>query len=308
MSRHGAIRQRVGRALAFIVLLPTAALAQELEPRAYSASPVGTNFVGLAYGYQSGDVLFDPSLPVTDVHAYVNSLNPGYGRTFGIGGMQGLVTAAIPYAWGLLTGKVGTSDSRLNRSGIGDLRVKLSLNIIGSPALSPQEFARTAPRPLIVGASLLVVAPTGEYDPAHLINIGAHRWAFKPEVGISYNVDRKLYLDCYTGVWVYADNTQFYPGSSTRSQDPMLSIQAHVSYTFNKQIWAALESTWYGGGSTSTNGGPPVARQDNSRLGAQVSFRITQQHSIKASYSKGATATFGSFFTTTTLAYQFLWF
>src|SRR5215469_1882662 len=302
------MRCRVSFALLAISVAPSVVRGQQLEPRAYSQSPVGTNFVGVAYGYSFGQVLFDPSLPVTDVHAYINSISPGYGRTFGIGGMQGLVTAAIPYIWGNMKGMVGAKDSMVSRSGIGDLRLKLSLNIIGSPALSPQEFVKTRPRPFILGASVLVVAPTGQYDPAHLINIGSHRWSVKPEVGVSYVVDRKLYLDFYTGVWWFGDNTQYYPGSSTSSQDPMLSLQAHVSYTVNKWFWAALESTWYNGGATSLNGGPATGRQDNSRIGAQLSFAITPTQSIKPSYSRGATATFGSRFTTWAIAYQFIWF
>ncbi len=300
--------RRVGFALVVIAVVPSAARGQQLEPRAYSASPVGTNFAGVGYGYAFGQVLFDPSLPVTDVRAYVNSVSLGYGHTFGVGGMQGLVTGTIPYVWGGLKGMVGTSDSMVTRSGIGDLSVKLSLNIIGSPALRPQEFAKTPPHPFILGASLLVIAPTGQYDPAHVINIGAHRWSLKPEVGVSYIVDRKLFLDFYTAVQWFAENTRFYPGSSTTAQAPLVSLQAHVSYTFSKRIWAAIESTWYNGGATSTNGGPPGGRQDNSRVGAQFSFMITSGMSIKPSYSRGATATFGSRFTTWAVAYQVVWF
>ena len=302
------MRRRVGFALAVSAVGPSTAQAQELEPSAFSASPVGINFAGVGYGYTFGQVLFDPSLPVTNVHANLNSVSLGYGHTFGIGGMQGLVTGTIPYVWGGLKGMVGTNDSMLTRSGIGDLSVKLSLNIIGSPALHPQEFAKTPPHPFILGASLMIVAPTGQYDPAHLVNIGANRWSLKPEVGVSYIVDRKLFLDFYTAVQWFSDNTRFYPGSSTSAQDPLLSLQAHISYTFDKWFWAAIESTWYNGGATSTNGGPPTGRQDNSRVGVQLSFAITRGMSIKPSYSRGATATFGSRFTTWAVAYQLVWF
>ena len=51
------------------LLAPSIARAQELEPRAYSPAPVGANFVLLAYSYPAGEVLFDPSLPITDVNA-----------------------------------------------------------------------------------------------------------------------------------------------------------------------------------------------------------------------------------------------
>ena len=38
---------------------------------------------------------------------------------------------------------------------------------------------------LIVGASLQVSAPFGQYDNDRLVNIGTNRWSFKPESGIS---------------------------------------------------------------------------------------------------------------------------
>ncbi len=302
------MRSALGVAVAVIFTLPVAAAAQQLEPRAYSPSPIGANFIGLGYTYSTGGVLFDPSLPITNAHADINAMAVGYGRTFGIGGMQGLVTANVPYAWGILTGTVGTKDSMTTRSGLGDLQVKLSLNLIGSPALSPQAFASTPPRSFILGASLLVNVPTGQYYPTKVINIGTNRWAFKPEIGVSYIVDRNLYLDFYTGVWLFTHNTQLYPGSSVSAQQPLASLQLHVSYTISRRIWAALDGTWYNGGSTSTNGGPQVGRQDNSRVGATASFKITTTQSIKASYSKGATARVGANFSTFALAYQFLWF
>jgi hypothetical protein len=44
----------------FIGVLATTARAQDLEPRAYSNSPIGLNFVIAGYGYASGTVLTDP--------------------------------------------------------------------------------------------------------------------------------------------------------------------------------------------------------------------------------------------------------
>ncbi len=41
--------------------------AQDLEPRAYSNSPTGLNFVIVGYGDGKGSVLTDPSLPIDNV-------------------------------------------------------------------------------------------------------------------------------------------------------------------------------------------------------------------------------------------------
>jgi hypothetical protein len=303
------IPRRSALATALVAITAVRAAAQELEPRSYSASPVGANFALAAYTLSTGDVIFDPSLPFTDVHADVRGVTMGYGHTFAIGHMQGLFSAAIPYVTGYISGVVGgTIDSALNRAGIGDTRLKLSLNIIGSPALTPAEFMKTPAHRFILGASLAVVVPTGQYDPEHLINIGSNRWAWKPEIGASYNFDRKLYLDLYAGVWLFAPNYDFYPGTSKRTQDPLTSLQAHVSYTFARWIWVAADATYYSGGGTQQNGGPTTARQDNTRLGLISAITVAKGQQVKLSYSVGASARAGSKFTTWGIGYQVLWF
>ena len=292
-----------------LLAITTAAAAQELEPRSYSASPVGANFAIVGYGLSTGQVIFDPSVPITDVHADIRGVTFGYGHTFAIGHMQGLFSAAIPYVTGYLSGVVGgTTDSAINRAGIGDTRLKISLNIIGSPALAPADFMKTLPQRFIFGASLAVVVPTGQYDPAHLINIGSNRWAWKPEIGASYNFNRKLYLDLYAGVWLFAPNYNFYPGESKRTQDPLTSLQAHVSYTFARWIWVAADATYYAGGGTQQNDGPTTARQDNTRIGFISAITVAKGQQVKLSYSVGASARVGSKFTTWGIGYQVLWF
>ena len=117
-------------------------IGQELEPRAYSASPIGANFLVLGFGRSSGEVVFDPSVPVTDVHADIYSPLLGLGRTFGLFGREALVTAVLPYAFGRVDGKVGPQlqQASITRSGLADLRVKFSVNLRGNPARSLREL------------------------------------------------------------------------------------------------------------------------------------------------------------------------
>jgi hypothetical protein len=59
-------------ALAVLLVLTLAsaeARAQQLEPRAYSPSPVGVNFVGLGAVYSGGSVLADPALPIKNARS-----------------------------------------------------------------------------------------------------------------------------------------------------------------------------------------------------------------------------------------------
>src|SRR5882672_7004512 len=67
-----------------LITLASRVDAQELEPRAFSPNPTGVNYMVLAYSRSSGGVLFDPSVPVTDVDAHFSAAILGYGHTFGI--------------------------------------------------------------------------------------------------------------------------------------------------------------------------------------------------------------------------------
>jgi Putative MetA-pathway of phenol degradation len=287
------------------VLVARHAGAQDMEPRAYSSSPTGANFLVLGFGRTSGDVLFDPTLPLTDVHADLNAGLLGLGRTFGIGGRLALLTAALPYSWGTIEGRVFEQATQVTRSGLVDPRIKLSVNLLGPPAMSPAEFVR-APRRTVVGASLTAVVPAGQYDPHKLINLGSNRWAFKPEVGVSHPEGR-WDLDAYAGVWLFAENDEFFPEAATRRQDPIVAIQGHASYTIKPRAWAAFDATWYGGGKATVDDGPPSSRLSNTRVGLTLAWPLGRSQSLKVAYSTGATTRTGTDFSTVALAWQIMW-
>lgn len=290
-----------------IAVLAGFACAQDLEPRAYSASPVGTNFVVFVFGRSTGDVLLDPTLPVTDVKATLNIPAVGYGRTFGLFGRQALATVALPYVWGSIEGSVGEQSRELSRSGLADLRARIAFNLYGSPAISPGEFAKRTRHSPIVGTSLSFTAPTGQYDRTKLINLGTNRWAFKPEIGFSFPV-KDFYFDTYIGAWFFTQNGAFFPGSVTRTQNSITTAQVHVSYTIRRGLWLAADWTWYGGGEISADGGPKTSRRNNTRVGATFSLPLSKSQSVKFAYSRGVTARSGQDFKTFSAAWQFFWF
>src|SRR5437868_9927484 len=106
---------RVGAAVAVLIGAAVGAGAQDLEPRAYSASPVGVNFLVVNVSRSTGSVVFDPSLPLSDVHATVNGAAIGLGHTFNLMGKLALVSAATPYVLGDVTGNVGDGRREVTR-------------------------------------------------------------------------------------------------------------------------------------------------------------------------------------------------
>ena len=293
-------------AIAFsMVLNAGVARAQDMEPNAYSAVPVGANFVVASYIWSRGSVVFDPTLPITDVQADVGGLVIAAGRSFDLFGDVARVSAAVPYVRADLTGKIQEQAASTSRSGLGDARIKLSVNLVGNPAMSPREFARS-PRRTIVGASVAVQAPSGQYYDSKLINLGNNRWAFKPEVGVSVPI-RRLDADVYVGTTFFTRNDDFYPGGLARTQNPVVAVQAHLSYTLRPRLWIAGDSTWYAGGSASVEGGAPSTPVSNSRAGVTLSLPVAARYSVKVSYASGLFVRTGTNFTTVAVAMQALW-
>ena len=285
---------------------PTIAGAQDLEPRAYAAAPTGLRFVVVAIGRSTGGVIVDASLPVDDVQASVNSAGLGLGATTNLFGRTALLLGVVPYAWADASGRVGENAEHITRSGFADPRFKLAVNLLGGRAMSVAEFARS-PRPTILGVSLTVSPPLGEYDRTKLVNLGAHRWAYKPEVGFSHLM-RKWTIEGYAGVWLFTANDEFYTGSAIRTQDPIIAVQGHASYTFRPRLWIAANGTWYSGGKTNVNGLEKADLQRNSRLGVTLSLPFTASQSLKLSASTGATTRIGADFKTFGAAWQLSWF
>ena len=293
-----------------IQLFLTAALAntavgQEMEPRAYSPAPSGMQFVMLSYGHQSGDVLLDSSLPLEDVSVSLNAASFGYGRTFNFAGRQANVAVLVPYIWGTAQGTVFEDQIKVRRSGGGDLRVRFSTLLKGGKALAPKEFAQRKPA-TIIGASVSIVVPTGQYDPARLVNPGSNRRAFKPEIGISKPNGRWTF-EMMGGAWLFTTNKSFL-GNSRREQKPMASVQGGVIYTLRPRMWVSGNATFYRGGSTVLNDTENEDRQRNARIGATFSFPLNQRQSFKVAWAKGVTTRIGGNLNTIVFVWQYAWF
>ncbi len=138
--------------------------AQEIEPRAYSPSPSGVNFLLAVAGHSEGGVLTDPSLPVTDIEAQIDALAFGYGRTFDVAGRSANVALALPYIQVDASGNIGEQRASVSREGIGDTKLRLAVNLIGAPAMTLREFAQREPQTTL-GFSLSVNPPAANIFP-----------------------------------------------------------------------------------------------------------------------------------------------
>jgi len=278
--------------------------AQEMQPRAYIPTPVGVNFFGVSYANSSGGVLFDPSLPVADSHVAANITTFTFGQTLGVLGRTAQVLAVLPYAVANLTGTVAGADAHAYRSGLGDMVFRYAMNIHGAPAMGLKQFAAYRQK-TIVGASITVSAPTGQYDSNRAVSIGANRWAFKPELGISRALG-KWTVEGALGAWLYTPNNRYYR-NTVRTQVPLGSVQAHVMRFLPRHTWLAFDTTLFTGARSQINGVDKSDYQGNTRLGATFGCTVTRRQAIKVSFFDGAVTRIGTDIRSVSVAYNVIW-
>jgi hypothetical protein len=279
-----------------------AASGQDLEPRAYANTPVGLNFLIVGYSYIQGGVTVDPTIPLKDARLEAQGSVFAYARSLDLWGRSGKFDVVIPQAWLSGTATFAGQPREREISGFADPRFRLSVNFYGAPALSLAEFSKYE-QDVIIGASVQVSAPGGQYDPMKLVNLGTNRWSVKTELGISKRVG-PLTLELAGESTFYTDNDEFL-GHHTRSQAPIYAVQGHIIYSFGPAIWGSLDGTYYAGGNTTVDGKDNRNMQENMRLGATLALSVTRNHSVKLYGSTGVYARTGSNFDLVGIAWQY---
>jgi hypothetical protein len=287
-----------------LTALASKARAQDIEPRAYSNAPVGINFLIAGYVYTRGGLSFDTSVPITNAHLTTSNVVLAYARVLDLRGKSGKFDVIVPVT--RLSGSADYQGVPVERtvSGLGRPALRLSINLVGSPALRVQEFAGWQ-QDLIVGASLQVSPPWGQYDPERVVNITANRWSFKPEVGISKAIGSWT-LEVQAAATFFTDNDEFL-GASTRSQDPIYSLQGHVIHGFRSGKWISVDGTYFAGGRSTIDDAMNNDLQQNWRVGATLAVPLDRLNSIKFAASSGVSARTGNHYDGIGVAWQHRW-
>jgi hypothetical protein len=303
-------------AAGLLIVSSTPALrGQDLAPRAYVITPVTSNAVTLAYSYNDGNLLFEGTVPITDATGKLSVPSVAYYHSFGLLGRSANVLAALPYGVGTFEGTVFERQRSIYRSGLFDSVFRLSVNLVGGPAMSLAEIrARKWQQKTLLGVSLKVVPPTGQYDPTKLINLGSNRWTFKPELGYSQRWGHWM-LDAYASVWFFTRNSEFFSnnpdfhtGTQSQTQDPIGAVELHLSYDVRPGFWVSVDGNFWHGGRTTLNGVEnPSTLQKNSRVGVTAAFPIVRHQTLKIGYAQGAYIRFGGDYKIASLAWQYSW-
>jgi hypothetical protein len=282
--------------------------AQDLSPRAYVITPRHSNAVIMTYAFYHGSVLFDGAAPITGATGTYSVPILAFYHSFGVLGRSANLNAALPYAVGNFQGNVAGQPQKIYRSGLLDFSARVSVNLKGGPSMPIQEFSKWRQKTLL-GVSLKVLAPTGQYDPTKLVNWGANRWAVKPDFGYSERWGNWV-LDSYAGAWFYTANPRYYspPVPKPQTETPIGAFEGHLSYDVKPRLWFSLDGNFWFGGVTSLSGVANLAtRQTSSRIGLTASIPLGKRQSVKVSYNNGAYVRFGGNYQSVSVGWQYSW-
>ena len=310
---HGSNRSLTGRrckktiawllCVSALCIFADRASAQDLTPRAYWPTPQGTKLFVIGYAHQQGDVVIDPSLPITGVDSNINSLVLAYQQSISLFGRSSTFQFEVPMADATTTGMLPTGSDRREISGFGDIAALLSINIIGAPTMDLDSYQAFRKKPrAILGASVKIVAPTGQYDADRLINVGTNRWAIRARLGYSQPLkDTRWVVELAVGTWFFEDNHEFL--GQTRKQDSITAFDFSLIRRFGPGFWGSLDFNYFLGGRSTIAEGKGEDFQRNSRYGFTIAYPFKGRHAIKTSFSNGIATRSGDDYQTFAISY-----
>lgn len=272
------------------LVLPESSRAQDLEPRRWSHLATGQNIVGMGYAYTDGFVYFNPVFKIEDAESRISSIGLSAIHAFDLAGKSARVSLMLPFVSGRWQGLVEDRFQIIHRRGTGDPRLRVSVNLHGAPALKGIEYSQYRAEHAnntVVGASLALTVPLGQYFEDRLINIGKNRWSMRPQLGVVHT--RGPWSFELTGsVFLFGKNSEFVDQAMLK-QKPVYTLQTHVIYSFSSGLWASV-STGYGtGGNIIIDKNKTKFEVDNWVWAASLGMPIGETQSMKLTWLSGRT-------------------
>jgi hypothetical protein len=257
-------------------------------PRAFFIVPADTNILSAYYYWVESDLSVDGTFTI-DGTLRNDILVAQYTRTFDVGGRNVGLFGLIPYV--AVDGNLDVPSSPVNfeTQAFGDILIGGVIGLAGNPALTPAAYVTAKPG-LEVGLFAKITLPTGEYDPDSAVNIGANRYSFQlglPVVwylGESYLDPSLTTIEITPAVLFFTDNENPGGGAGSTGQDPLYTLEAHVTRNINSANWLSLDALYTWGGETSTDGDGADNPREALGLGASWNIAFNPQTSLKVSY------------------------
>lgn len=278
---------------------------QQLEPRNLTNLPIGINFFSTGYAYASGNTLIDPSIPLEDFNGRINSIIVAYVRSVNFWGKSGTIGTILPFAGGDFEGVFEDEPFTDKFTGFGDIRLRASVNLTGAPSLTPKEFVDYEQK-TVTGLGIQITVPTGNYIPEQLPNLGANRWSFRINYGISQTVKRWIF-ELYAGVWLFTPNDRFLEDFRLTQSPLWIAKTSIVRSLGRKGNWLAFSLGYGYGARTFINGVKRDAILSQMPLSLIYAQTLGKKHSIKFALGSGIRFKQGGDYDAFAISYQFRW-
>ena len=287
-----------------VLYVPNRGWAQFTDAHSYDNTPVGTNQIELAYSYVHANASIDTSLIITGAKLNLNQGMIDYTHYFGVFHRTVWVEAGLPIAG--LSGSVSGTRIQNSINGAGDSSYQAAMLLKGGSALTVEQFENYKPTTTL-GVSFTVTAPSGQYNANKILNLGADRWAFKPEIALShpFGPDQKWQYDIYANAYFYTDNTSYH-GREILRQKPLPGFEGHLSYSFNS-VWLSLDTRYSFRATTFVNGVDQNNGQQNFILGSEMNVSLNSRNSLLFEFGKALVHQNGPVLTGFAVKYDYVW-
>ncbi len=276
---------RRAAAALFVLLSAGNSNGQDLEPRRWSHLPIDTNFGGVGFARTTGDITLNPVLKIEDGEVEMDTIVGKYIRTFEAFGKSTRFDIVQAYQSGEWKGLLDGTPASVERNGASDTFIRMAMNLYGAPPMNGKEFAdyrASTDCETIVGIALGIHLPTGSYYEDKLINLGSNRFTFRPQLGVVRNFG-KWSTELTGSTWIFTDNDSF-SGGKTLAQDPLVTVQTHVSYTFSPGLWLTAGVGYGFNGESSVNSVSSNDTKSNFAWTVALGLPINPQLGVKIGY------------------------
>ncbi|MFL6862272.1 MAG: transporter [Allosphingosinicella sp.] len=265
--------------LAVLAAMPSPARGQDDGARLYMMVPDKTTIASLRLHRLHSNLAADPGTvsegkdldTLLGVFQFVQALN--------LGGRQGFVFLVVPAS------RIEAPAETV--SGLGDVQLGFVFGAHGTPALSQEAYAAHRPG-LAVNLLGKIFFPTGEYEAARPVNVGAHRWALRLGVPIVYAIGERMAdphlvtIEAMPTITFFGANDDP-PAGMVATQRPLFIFEGHLTRGVTRRFWASLDLLWREGGATATDGVGAVNSQSALSLGATGTLAVGRAASLRFS-------------------------
>ena len=281
------------------------AFAQFTDAHNYDNTPTGINEIELSYAYAHANASIDNSLVIAGAKLNLSQGTINYSRYFGLANKLMWVSAGVPF--GEFSGEVSGTSIRSSISGAGDSSYQVGALLKGGPALSPSRFEDYKPA-TILGVSLSMTAPTGFYRSTKILNLGAYRWSFKPEIALAhpFGPQQKWQVDAYANAYFFTQNNSYH-GNEILRQEPLPGFEGHISYAPSDRVWVSADTRYSFRGITSVNGIDQANPQRNFIVGSEMYVSINSRNSLLFEFAKAVVHQNGPALVGFAVKYYYTW-